>query len=171
MDWGQVDLLLEDWTTFSVANRLSLPAPWVSRFADTASGSALAAVTSEPDYLDRNRKRQFGSTYLVIWDIANGRELLRVKQEMKDYSSKFSLIAVTRELRLTATSSHHDHVDVWDAFTGKRLKSFDTGSEVTALALSDDGALLATGHSDGRVYIWNTRDASERVDPVQQQLK
>lgn len=165
MDWGQADLLLEDWTALSITNRLTLPAPWLSRFADTANGSALAAVTSEPDYLDRNRKRQYGSTYLVIWDIASGRELLRVKEGMRDYFSKFALVAVTRELRLAATSRQHDHVDVWDAFTGKRLKSFDTGKEITALSLSDDGALLATGHADGRVYIWNTRDASEHVQP------
>jgi WD domain, G-beta repeat len=162
MDWGDTNLVLEDWTTMQVSNELRLPTPGFTQFVDTAHGTAIAGIGSDDRFYDQQQKKWlYGSAYLVIWDIATSRELLRVKRENSDYFSKFSLVAATRELQLLATANRHDHVDVWNAITGEHLQEFDTGNEVTALAFSDYGSLLATGHADGRVNIWDTGAAAE----------
>ncbi len=77
---GVTDLLLEDWTTMQVTNELQLPTPYFSQFVDTAHGTALAGIGSDDRYYNRNKKEWiYGSTYLVIWDVATGRELAACK--------------------------------------------------------------------------------------------
>ncbi len=162
IDWGVTDLLLENWTATQVTNELQLPTPYFTQFVDTAHGTALVGIGSDDQYYNQVQKKQmYGSRYLVVWDVANSRELLHVKGDNSDYFSKFSLVAATRELQLVATANRHDHIDVWNAITGKHLQEFNTGNEVTALAFSDYGSLLATGHADGRVNIWDTRAAAD----------
>lgn len=162
MVWGDTNLVLEDWTTMQVTNELRLPTPYFTHFVDTAHGTALVGIGSDDQYYDRDQKKQiYGSTYLMIWNVATSQELLRLKRDNSDYFSKFSLVAATRELQLVATASRRDHVDIWNAITGEHLQEFDTGNDVTALAFSDYGSLLATGHADGRVNIWDTQAAAE----------
>ena len=70
---------------------------------------------------------------------------------------------MSQDLRLVATASHHTLVELWDGVTAERIESFETGNAITALAFSEDGTMLATGHHDGRVQLWDTRQAQIKL--------
>ena len=163
IDVGQVDLLLEDWTTQQVTNRLPLPADTQFNVAATAGNQALAAVMSDDWYFNEPGKPGRGYTYLMIWDAVTGREQLKVKRKRPDYHSAFAEAATTPDARLAATASHRNRVEIWDGRTGDLIQRFDAPNDVTVLKFSEDGALLASGHRDGRVLIWNTQPARDAV--------
>jgi WD40 repeat protein len=158
IDPGRAELVLEDWVTQTVTNRLPLPATSLHAFADNGAGTAFAAAVSD----DRDPRRygeKWGSTHLLVWDVATGWERLRIDREKHGYFDSFAMVALTRDGRLVATLSNHNRVEIWDGFYGYYLDGFDTACGVTALAFSDEGAMLATGHEDGSVFLWNTRMA------------
>eukprot|EP01132_Coremiostelium_polycephalum_P000632 gene632-783_t len=54
-----------------------------------------------------------------------------------------------------------ERISIWNLRKGTLVKSLyeeETTSEVTTLALSKDGRLLAAGHNDGSIRIWGTDD-------------
>lgn len=162
IDWGRAELILEDWASQIVTNRLPLPAMGRFACADNGEGTILAAVVSDdqspPGYGER-----WGSTHLLVWDVATGWERLRIDREMHNYFGAFSMVAVTRDGRLVATVSDRDRIEIWNGLKGYELDAFDAGGSVTALAFSDDGTMLATGHEDGRVLLWNARLAWDQT--------
>ncbi|MGE3637383.1 MAG: WD40 repeat domain-containing protein [Pirellulales bacterium] len=160
IDRGHVELVLDDWTAQLTTNRLPLPA--MGRFAFDDNGILLAAVVSD-DQTPRPYGEKWGSTHLILWDVATGWERLRVDREMHSYFGAFSAVAITRDGRLAATVCEHDRVEIWNGFNGYKLDSFDAGCDVTAITFSDDGTMLATGHPDGSVYLWSTRAAWDLV--------
>lgn len=58
--------------------------------------------------------------------------------------------------RLLASAS--DEVAVWEVASGELLTSWATPSWVTAVAFQPGAAVLATGHDDGTVRVWDWRD-------------
>jgi hypothetical protein len=172
IDQGQMDLVLEDWATQTVTNRLPLPAMGRFAFADNGDGTIFAVVVTD----DRNPPpygEKWGSAHLLLWDVATGWERLRVDREMHNYFGSFLMVAMTRDGRLVATVTEHDRVEIWNGFNGYLLDGFDAGCDVTVLAFSDDGTMLATGHEDGSVFLWDTRatwDQSVSRRPMNQKL-
>jgi hypothetical protein len=158
IDWGRMELVLEDWQAELVTHRLAVPAMGRFAFADNGAGTLFAAVVSDgqnpPLYGE-----EWGSTHLLLWDVATGWERLRVDREMHNYFEAFAMIAMTRDGRLAATVSERDRVEIWNGFNGYKLDGFDAGGGVSAMAFSDDGTMLATGHEDGCVFVWDTRAA------------
>ena len=151
-----------------------LPVPAMGRFAfaDNGDGTMLAGVVSD-DRTPRPYGEKWGSTHLLLWDVATGWERLRVDREMHNYFGAFFLVAVTRDGRLVATVSDRDRVEIWNGFNGYQLDGFDAGCGVSALAFSGDGTMLATGHEAGSVVLWNTRatwDQSVQRRPMNQTL-
>jgi len=142
--------------------RLSKPATGRVNFVNTRDGTLLAAVVSDTRSPRPDLGITWGSTYLLVWDCATGRERIRVERAMQNYHTAFSLVAITPDARLAATVSEGDLVEIWNGLTGERIQSFKAGNTVTAFAFSDDGMMLASGHQDGRVSLWNTRPASEK---------
>lgn len=52
---------------------------------------------------------------------------------------------------------------LWDVPTGSELRRVTQPSWVTAVAFSTDGKLLASGHDDGTIRLWDTRSLKERL--------
>jgi WD40 repeat protein len=172
IDWGRMELVLEDWQAELVTNRLPVPAMGRFAFADNGAGTLFAAVVSDaknpPLYGEK-----WGSTHLLLWDVATGWERLRVDREMHNYFEAFAMVAITRDGRLAATVSERDRVEIWNGFNGYKLDGFDAGGGVSAMAFSDDGTMLATGHEDGSVFVWDTRaawDQSVLRRPINQRM-
>jgi WD40 repeat protein len=55
-------------------------------------------------------------------------------------------------------ASGNDDLLLWDVATATLRHRFRRSAWVTAVAFSADGTLLASGHDDGKVRIWNTTD-------------
>ena len=58
----------------------------------------------------------------------------------------------------TVLASASDNVTLWDAADGSKIATLQQLSWVTALAFSPDKTVLATGHDDGRVRLWNVEN-------------
>lgn len=173
IDWGHIDLLLEDWTTQRVTQRLRIPYHDHFSVAECVDDRTLAVVTSD-DWASRASKRlEPGSTYLVIWDVATGWERLRITRPRPDFFAAFSMAALTPDVRLAATVRNKNEIEIWNGFTGRLIQRFKAPIDSTKLAFSDDGTVLASGHIDGSIYLWETRDAwntairTTRLDPAE----
>lgn len=88
-----------------------------------------------------------------IYDARTGKELDLIAEEHPDrvYSAAYS-----PDSKTIATVGQDKTVRLWNAHTGKHLKTF-TGhkDEVNSVAYSPDGQILATGSSDRTIRLWN----------------
>jgi WD40 repeat protein len=97
-----------------------------------------------------------GVTGQVITDLIN------LDQAGKPEPAIRKVVFSADEQRVATMSSLGMSTYVWDLPTGKVL--FHTSAErtgVIAIAMSDDGRYLATGHTDGRVYVWDISSGAE----------
>jgi RNA polymerase sigma factor (sigma-70 family) len=93
---------------------------------------------------------------IEVWDTATGKQLRRV--EMKTWVNALAFSPDGRRL----AAAHGDTVTVWDAASGKELARLP--ATASCLALSPDGALLATGlagSGDGSVRLWELKTGKE----------
>ena len=56
---------------------------------------------------------------------------------------------------------HRDQVELWDAHSGKVLRTLIGTSDVTSFAFSPDGAWLSCASGDGTIKIWDVAKGSE----------
>jgi WD40 repeat protein/DNA-binding SARP family transcriptional activator len=93
----------------------------------------------------------------MIWDWSRG----KVVREIATFSDRLafdptgSRIATSRAVEGTA--------DVWDAQTGDRVATLVAPAEIGDVAYSPDGKLVATGHADGTVRLWDPTTGAERL--------
>jgi len=82
------------------------------------------------------------------WNAATGRHLGH--QQLSDLET---LWAFSADGRLLAAASND--LAVWDAASGLLVGALPQPSWVTALAFAGETGIVATGHDDGRVLIWD----------------
>jgi len=85
---------------------------------------------------------------VVLWELATGRLLRHWK------SDAVRALAFSRDGKVLATAGEVV-IDLWEVSTGELLGSMEGHPlNVTSIAFSPDGALLASGSRDGSITLW-----------------
>lgn len=87
------------------------------------------------------------------WTTREGQELQH--QDLSDLEMLWALGGTQPNLASAA-----DDLTFWNASTGTATKTIRQPAWITALAFRPDGAVLATGHDDGRVRLWEVATAT-----------
>ena len=87
---------------------------------------------------------------LRLWDVASGACLRSIGGD----GARLASVAVTTDARRAVSGG--DAVHAWDLAAGVRLRTLgDDAPRATApVALTDNGALCVSGHSDGEIRLW-----------------
>jgi len=100
---------------------------------------------------------------IVLWDMDARREL----QLLTGSAAKIRLVAVATD-RTIASWSEDNIVTLWvpttdgtDRYALKKNTRIPIEGEVTSVAFSRDGKMLATGSADGTVKLWDTSTRAE----------
>jgi len=97
---------------------------------------------------------------LTWWDLEKRRVLRR---ENFDFFVFMALSADGKKLALGSRKEGSRRVELRDADTGKKLRTFEGELHPFTADFSPDGKLLAVGVSKGRVQVWWVEDGKEHV--------
>lgn len=129
---------LEDWTAIGPLYMRDQP---VSSLGYTSDGAALAVAFTSQEFM-RNR--------LLVWDAASW-------EFRRDFQLRVALdMAFSPASALFAVTPDRYAIQVWDMVSSKQIHTLYTSftGAVNCLAFSPDGELLATGHYDGIIRLW-----------------
>lgn len=136
--------------------RLRHPAGWQIQDLRIAPGGVLLAACVDSESLHQ----------VVVWDLATGRERMRLRGHEAD-RSQYRAMAASRDGRLVAlltgqsgvSPRQQNRLAVWDAASGQRLFALEEAATgyVTSMAFAPERDLLATGSRDHQVRLWDAR--------------
>src|SRR5262249_12916619 len=90
---------------------------------------------------------------LRLWDLARGRETLRISPALAKGECRAAVISPDRKTLAVAVS---DTVVLWELATGEERGRFSGHKEwIWSLAFSADGCLLASGSHDYTALVWD----------------
>ena len=96
-----------------------------------------------------------GDNSIRLWDADDGTELWR-----QDGVQETECLAFTADdaYLVTGGEATDREINVLDAATGEKLRTFAVGTSTEGMVFSPDYALLATGNEGGEVWIYDTSD-------------
>ncbi len=97
-------------------------------------------------------------TGITLWDASSGRQLLTLEGHA-DGTDMINSATFSSDAKLIVTGSWDGTAKVWDAASGKVLRTLNT--LVTSACIASDGQLIATGHDDGATSLWDTMSGKE----------
>jgi RNA polymerase sigma factor (sigma-70 family) len=102
-------------------------------------------------------------TVLPVWELATGRERLR----LQGHQAPLIAAAFAPDARTLATASWDGTIRLWDVGSGAQLGQF-TGhrGNPVALSFSADGKVLASGGEDTTVLVWDVDRITHRRAPL-----
>jgi WD40 repeat protein len=151
----------------------------ILRFWDAESGKPLRTVQTGQDnlrgfafstdrrvvatlgfHLDEDRLEFFRT--VKLWNVENGRELAAISWVEPRGSEAFA-VALTPDNQTIVTGSTDGTVRFWDRASGDELLRHQLSTrEITALAVSPDGELVAAGGDRG-TFLWEWAAGNEPV--------
>jgi Caspase domain/WD domain, G-beta repeat len=97
----------------------------------------------------------FGES-VIVTDIANGKEVVRVKHAGRVYS-----IAMSPDSRYAVSGSHDNTARVWELATGKEVARMTHNDLVETVAISPDGRYVVSGSRDNTARVWELTSGKE----------
>ncbi len=162
------NITLTDARTGLPAGQMTAPA-YIDALAFTPDGNSLVVGSSDES--------------VNLYDVKSGQLMRNLQTDNDEFAintlvdvSQQGLVAALAPLRLSPaqrkvlknTSAQVAHfvskdqpIRLWDAKTGKLLRSLKGHSVTRALAFSPDGSLLATGSIDRSLRFWNVQTGKE----------
>jgi WD40 repeat protein len=112
-------------------------------------------------YLEKGRKLMtVGADSVRIWDLSDemvAKELGPDPDPARRMAGLSMLARWTADVRLLMTPAEANSIRLWDAATGKALRTIaDPQGTIADARLSSDGATVITATADGTVRLWNT---------------
>ena len=102
---------------------------------------------------DGRRLASAGDPDTRIWDVADGRELLRVPTGPTEFSTLD--VDFRADGACLATSRTERDVQIWDASDGRLLQRIAHGTPVSRVLFSPQERKLATVTQDGTAHVWD----------------
>jgi len=120
----------------------------------TGHGKGINSVAFSPD----GKFLASGSddNTIKIWNINIGREI----RTLAGHSNSVTSIAYSPDGKFLA-SACSSSTKIWDALTGKEIKTFNYNHGGNFVAFSPDGKLLAGGNIDNTIKIWDIHTGKE----------
>ncbi len=100
-----------------------------------------------------------GAGHLVIWDWPEGKALCNI--EINNPNDPFVVALSPNGKFLTYASNGYEAVTIWDASTGKAVKTLDTGSRIETIAFSADGRRVAAILDCHGLVVWDIATGKE----------
>jgi len=127
----------------------------VSPITDVAIG--VSADMSAP-------KRMFtshGDGSVALWDLKEGRQIKRLENL---HDGAVNAVSISKDDKIAVSVGQDGTAQVLSASTGKHMatlsaRSGESMAAVTAVAVSDAGDSVVTGHGDGTLRVWNVKSA------------
>jgi WD40 repeat protein len=89
---------------------------------------------------------------LTVWDIASKEEQLSIKAHDREIPS----VCFATDGKTIFTAGYDKKISQWDLGTGKAIISLKLDSSPYDIAVSPDGAILASSHQDGLIRLWHS---------------
>lgn len=90
---------------------------------------------------------------VALWEISSGK-LLR---KLQGHANHVNSVAFSSDGKTIATGSHDNTIKLWNAQTGKLLKTLFKGQGdnlILTVAFSPNGKILVAGDTDGAIRVW-----------------
>jgi WD40 repeat protein len=97
-----------------------------------------------------------------LWDLTTGTQLL----SFTNHNLPVTGVALTPDNKFAFTGSADKTLHKWDLKTGGEIKSWKFSAAVTKLHLSGNGKILAIGHNNPNLDIWDA-EKGERIQIIQ----
>jgi WD40 repeat protein len=78
--------------------------------------------------------------------------------------NRFSAIGLSRDGRSLVTADDVGDIRIWDLNSGQLKETFETGQEITAVAIDPSGQLLAAARADHSIGLWNVATGPLQVE-------
>jgi RNA polymerase sigma factor (sigma-70 family) len=131
---------------FTAITGLGAEHAWVIALAFSPDGKRILGGTAN------------GSTHLILWETATGKELWRLQEKQRAIGS----VAFAPDGKAVASSDASGEIVLWDAETGEKLRECKGHDQwVESIAFSVDGKLLASACRDGTARLWDPATGQE----------
>jgi WD40 repeat protein len=119
--------------------------------ADERMSDVLAFSADAKTLLTATLEEKRHHTTLRLWELASGHERLTIPCSS---SGRLTQVALAPDGRTAATACDGETMQVWDLATGKETFRRQGFGVVRSLAFAPNSRLLASGHADGTVLVW-----------------
>jgi serine/threonine protein kinase/WD40 repeat protein len=138
--------------------------PLLGSFGEDGGVAAFRGHVSHPNSVvvlnDRRRALTAGSDgQLYLWNLLNGREILRRSTES---NKTLAYVAVAADGKLVATAGFDGRVRLWDVESLKEqdlVLKVDDKSQVWIVQIAPDGEKIVAGTNSGELWQWERKDA------------